>query len=198
MAPNMPEAIARTVDKPKSVESCANAAKVSMASYKARKMAGTKTDPPEVDREFVKKEDVTKTSVRQPKGECDPESDLPCSWPIAAGPPMKIHTPPDTPRVYCRRPTKVPRHFRPEVEAGLGADVKKGHEVPYEYAIKKKTLEINPRHPPIKELQRRVEDNAADKSASGMAVIMYNTAKSQMRSLTRNMMTKTATNCSTM
>jgi hypothetical protein len=47
-------------------------------------------------------------------------------WPITAGPPLKIHTPPDAPRVYCRRPTKVPLHFREEVKAGLEADVKKG------------------------------------------------------------------------
>merc|ERR1711983_523495 len=40
----------------------------------------------------------------------------------------------------------------------------------------KKTLEINPRHPLIKELLRRVEDNPADKTASDMAVMMYNTA----------------------
>jgi hypothetical protein len=46
-------------------------------------------------------------------------------WLITAGPPMKIHTPPDAPRVYCRRPTKVPLHFREEVKAGLEADVKK-------------------------------------------------------------------------
>jgi hypothetical protein len=28
-------------------------------------------------------------------------------WPITAGPPMKIHTPPEAPRTYCRRPTEV-------------------------------------------------------------------------------------------
>jgi heat shock protein beta len=44
------------------------------------------------------------------------------------------------------------------------------------YLNKKKTLEINPKHPLIKELLRRVEDNPADKSASDMAVMMYNTA----------------------
>jgi hypothetical protein len=38
---------------------------------------------------------------------------------------MKIHTPPDAHRTYCRRPTKVPLHFREEVKAGLEADVKK-------------------------------------------------------------------------
>jgi hypothetical protein len=27
-------------------------------------------------------------------------------WPITAGPQMKIHTSPDAPRTYCRRPTK--------------------------------------------------------------------------------------------
>jgi hypothetical protein len=47
-APNMPEAIARTVDKPKPVEPSANAAKDGMTSYKASKMAGTRADPPEV------------------------------------------------------------------------------------------------------------------------------------------------------
>jgi hypothetical protein len=46
-------------------------------------------------------------------------------WPITAGPPMKIHTPSDAPRTYCRRPTKVPLHFREEVKAGLESDVKK-------------------------------------------------------------------------
>jgi len=44
------------------------------------------------------------------------------------------------------------------------------------YLNQKKTLEINPRHPLIKELLRRVEDNPADKTASDMAVMMYNTA----------------------
>ena len=44
------------------------------------------------------------------------------------------------------------------------------------YLNQKKTLEINPRHPLIKELLRRVEDNPANKSASDMAVMMYNTA----------------------
>jgi hypothetical protein len=32
---------------------------------------------------------------------------------------MKIHTPSDAPHTYCRRPTKVPLHFREEVKAGL-------------------------------------------------------------------------------
>ena len=111
------------------------------------------------------------TTVRQPRGECDPESDLPCScprrvfidppdklpmpatvsnrkaledwikdyykagafnvckrqsWPVTAGPPMKIHTREDATRTYIRKPTKVPLHFRDEVKAGLEADVKKG------------------------------------------------------------------------
>jgi hypothetical protein len=67
-ATNMPEAIARTVDKTKSVEPCANAAKAGMTSYKASNMAGTRTDPPEVAREVIKKVDMTKTAVEQPKG----------------------------------------------------------------------------------------------------------------------------------
>merc|ERR1739846_295905 len=44
------------------------------------------------------------------------------------------------------------------------------------YLNQKKTLEVNPRHPLIKELLRRVEDNPADKTATDMALMMYNTA----------------------
>jgi len=44
------------------------------------------------------------------------------------------------------------------------------------YLNQKKTLEINPRHPLIKELLRRVEDNPADSTAKDMALMMYNTA----------------------
>ena len=44
------------------------------------------------------------------------------------------------------------------------------------YLNQKKTLEINPRHPLIKELLRRVEDNPADKTAKDMATMMFNTA----------------------
>jgi len=44
------------------------------------------------------------------------------------------------------------------------------------YLNQKKTMEINPRHPLIKELLRRVEDNPADASAKEMAVMMFNTA----------------------
>merc|ERR1712168_1415719 len=44
------------------------------------------------------------------------------------------------------------------------------------YLSQKKTLEVNPRHPLIKELLRRVEDNPADATAKDMALMMYNTA----------------------
>merc|ERR1712227_456386 len=44
------------------------------------------------------------------------------------------------------------------------------------YLNQKKTLEINPRHPLIKELLMRVEDNPADQTAKDMAVMMFNTA----------------------
>merc|ERR1711902_313396 len=44
------------------------------------------------------------------------------------------------------------------------------------YLNQKKTLEINPRHPLIKELLRRVEDNPADPLAKDIAVMMFNTA----------------------
>merc|ERR1712227_1025036 len=44
------------------------------------------------------------------------------------------------------------------------------------YLNQKKALEINPRHPLIKELLRRVEDNPADPVAKDMAIMMFNTA----------------------
>jgi len=44
------------------------------------------------------------------------------------------------------------------------------------YLSQKKALEINPRHPLIKELLRRVEDNPGDATAKEMALMMYNTA----------------------
>lgn len=44
------------------------------------------------------------------------------------------------------------------------------------YASQKKTLEINPRHPLIKELKTRVEANADDETAKDLAVVMFETA----------------------
>lgn len=44
------------------------------------------------------------------------------------------------------------------------------------YLNQKKALEINPRHPLIKELLRRVEDNPEDATAKDMALMMFNTA----------------------
>merc|ERR1712168_309507 len=44
------------------------------------------------------------------------------------------------------------------------------------YLNQKKTLEVNPRHPLIKELLRRIEDNPADTTAKDMALMLYNTA----------------------
>ncbi len=44
------------------------------------------------------------------------------------------------------------------------------------YLTQKKALEINPRHPLIKELLRRVEDNPEDGVAKSMALMMFNTA----------------------
>ena len=50
------------------------------------------------------------------------------------------------------------------------------------YLNQKKVLEINPRHPLIKELLRRVEDNPADASAKEMASMMFITAISSLSS----------------
>jgi len=44
------------------------------------------------------------------------------------------------------------------------------------YLTQKKTMEVNPRHPLIKEMLRRIEDNPADNTAKDMALMLYNTA----------------------
>jgi hypothetical protein len=43
------------------------------------------------------------------------------------------------------------------------------------YLNQKKTLEINPRHPLIKELLRRVEDDPSDPTAKDIALMMFRT-----------------------
>ncbi|XP_027233624.2 endoplasmin isoform X2 [Penaeus vannamei] len=44
------------------------------------------------------------------------------------------------------------------------------------YLSQKKTMEINPRHPLVKELLRRVEDDPNDAKAKNIALMMYHTA----------------------
>jgi len=44
------------------------------------------------------------------------------------------------------------------------------------YSGQKKTLEINPRHPLIKELRTRVEANEEDETAKDLAIVMFETA----------------------
>jgi heat shock protein beta len=46
------------------------------------------------------------------------------------------------------------------------------------YLNQKKTMEINPRHPLIKELLRRVQDNTSDPTAKDIAVMMFQTGMS--------------------
>lgn len=46
------------------------------------------------------------------------------------------------------------------------------------YLNQRKTLEINPRHPLIKELLRRVQDDASDPTAKDIAVMMFRTGMS--------------------
>jgi hypothetical protein len=103
-APNMPEAMARTVDKTKSVETSANAAKASITSNTASKMARTRPDTPEVAREVTKNKDVTKTAVQQPKCECDTENDSNRSSPRQR---------------FVEHPVKLPMHVpASEIEQG--------------------------------------------------------------------------------
>lgn len=44
------------------------------------------------------------------------------------------------------------------------------------YAMMKKTFEINPRHPVIKELLKRVQDDAEDPVAESTAQLLFETA----------------------
>ena len=44
------------------------------------------------------------------------------------------------------------------------------------YASQKKTLEINPRHPLVKELRRRVEADEQDETTGDLARVLYETA----------------------
>lgn len=44
------------------------------------------------------------------------------------------------------------------------------------YSSQKKTLEINPRHPLIKELRSRVENDDSDEAARELAVVLFETA----------------------
>merc|ERR1719242_2505915 len=53
----------------------------------------------------------------------------------------------------------------------------KTHDMQKDYYLnQKKAMEINPRHPLVKELLRRIEDNPGDAVAKEMALMMYNTA----------------------
>jgi heat shock protein 90kDa beta len=44
------------------------------------------------------------------------------------------------------------------------------------YASQKKTLEVNPRHPLVKELKRRVEEAKDDQTTKDLAVVLFETA----------------------
>ena len=44
------------------------------------------------------------------------------------------------------------------------------------YANQKKTLEINPYHPLIKELRRRVDESMQDETTKDLAVVLFETA----------------------
>jgi len=44
------------------------------------------------------------------------------------------------------------------------------------YANQKKTLEVNPRHPLVKELKRRVDDAEDDQTTKDLAFVLYETA----------------------
>lgn len=53
----------------------------------------------------------------------------------------------------------------------------KSHDITREYYLsQKKALEINPKHPIIKEMLRRVEADKEDETAKSMAMLMYETA----------------------
>ena len=56
--PNIPEADATIDDKSKPVNPSANAAVAGKTSYKASKMGGTRSNPPEIAGEIIEKKDV--------------------------------------------------------------------------------------------------------------------------------------------
>ena len=93
--PNMHEAEDSVDDKSNTVKPYANAAVASKTSYKTNKLEGSKPNQQEVAEGAIKKNNVTKAAVRQPKGECDPESDLPCSCPrrVFVEPPDQLPVP---------------------------------------------------------------------------------------------------------
>jgi hypothetical protein len=49
------------------------------------------------------------------------------------------------------------------------------------YLTQKKTLEINPRHPLIKELLKRVQADPEDRISKGMALMMFQTGNWEKR-----------------
>lgn len=56
--------------------------------------------------------------------------------------------------------------------------------LPFSYYLsQKKTLEINPRHPLIKELLRRVEASPEDALTKDMALMMFQTGKYEIQVL---------------
>jgi hypothetical protein len=113
-----------TIDKPKHVEPSANAAVAGKTSYKASKMGGTRSDPPRMAWEIFKKNDVAKAAVRQPKGECDPESDLPCSCPRR----VFVEPPDQLPMPATASNRKVLEEFiRNHLKAGAFNTCKDGH-----------------------------------------------------------------------
>jgi hypothetical protein len=71
--PNIPEAVDTIDDKSKPVNPSAIAAVAGKTSYKTSKLEGSRSNQPELAGEIIKKNNVTKAAVRQPKGECDPE-----------------------------------------------------------------------------------------------------------------------------
>ena len=71
--PNIPEAVDTIDDKSKPVNPSAIAAVAGKTSYKTSKVEGSRSNQPELAGEIIKKNNVTKAAVRQPKGECDPE-----------------------------------------------------------------------------------------------------------------------------
>lgn len=56
------------------------------------------------------------------------------------------------------------------------AYAKQGDSSQQFYSNQKKTLEINPRHPLIKELKARIEANKDEDTAKDLAVVMFETA----------------------
>jgi hypothetical protein len=117
------EVVTTIDDKPKHVNPGTIAANA-LETSSAGKVGGIRSDPPEVAWEDFKKKDVNKSAIRQPKGECDAESDLPCSCPrrVFVDPPDQLLM-----RAMARNRKLLEEYIKEHYKTGAFNTCKKQH-----------------------------------------------------------------------